>query len=177
VDENDKEQPYWRDVGTIEAYFDANMDLVRPIPALNLYDRRWPILCNSTLFLPPAKFVFAWRDRSTPRVGRAVDSIVSPGVIISGGLVEHSVISSEVRINSYCTVEESIVLDRVEIGRHSRIRRAIIDKGVYLPEGTTIGFDPEQDRQRFHVSPGGIVVVPKGYLFEDNGPLQVSLLD
>ncbi len=176
-DENDKEQPYWRDVGTVEAYYEATMDLVRPVPTLNLYDKRWPILCNSTLFLPPAKFVFAWRDRREPRVGRAVDSIVSPGVIVSGGLVERSVLSPEVRVNSFSTVQDSILFDGVEIGRHARVRRAIVDKGVYVPEGVEIGFDGELDRQRFHVSPGGIVVVPKGYVFEDSGPLQVSLLD
>ncbi len=155
VDENKKEAQYWMDVGTIEAYYQANMDLVAVTPHFNLYDQEWPIRTHQPQY-PPAKFVFAQKDQ---RMGVALDSIVSAGCIISGGRVVNSVLSPGVRINSYCEIERSILFSHVEVGRHSRIANAIIDRGVRLPERTVIGFEPEEDRKRFHVSEGGIVVV------------------
>lgn len=161
-DENKKETKYWRDVGAIDAYWEANMDLVNISPQFNLYDHNWPVRTLHSES-PPPKFVFAQSAREGGRRGIALDSIVSPGCIISGGKVEGSVLGPDVRINSYSYVFESILFDGVEIGRHCRVRRAIIDKGVSVPEGTVIGYDPEEDRRRFkHVSPGGIVVIPKG---------------
>ncbi len=155
VDENKKEAQYWLDVGTLEAYYEANMDLVAVSPHFNLYDKEWPIRTFQPQY-PPAKFVFAQKDQ---RMGIALDSIVSGGCIISGGRAVSSVLSPGVRINSYCDVDHSILFQHVEVGRHSRISRAIIDKGVRLPERTVIGFDPEEDRRRFHVTESGIVVV------------------
>lgn len=159
-DENRKRQAYWRDVGTIDAYYEANMDLIDVDPELNLYDQDWPIRTLQPN-LPPPKFVFG-SDGDPQRCGKAIDSIVCPGTIISGGGVQRSVISPNVRINSYASVEESILFDGVDIGRHARIRRAIIDKGVRIPPEMEIGFDVERDRRRgFLVSPGGIVVISK----------------
>jgi glucose-1-phosphate adenylyltransferase len=155
VDENKKESQYWLDVGTIQAYYEANQDLVAVSPQFNLYDKDWPIRTYQPQY-PPAKFVFAQKDQ---RMGIALDSIVSGGCIISGGRVVNSVLSPGVRINSYCEVDRSILFPQVEVGRHSRISRAIIDRGVRLPEHTVIGFDPEEDRQRYHVTETGIVVV------------------
>jgi glucose-1-phosphate adenylyltransferase len=156
-DLNDKTARYWRDVGTLDAYFDANMDLVSVTPEFNLYDRRWPMRTR-LIQAPPAKFVFASEGR---RMGVAVDSIVSNGTIISGGRVVRSVLSPGVRVNSYCEVDSSILMDRVEIGRYSRLRRVIIPSGVVLPENTVIGFDLEEDRARgYTVTETGIVVVP-----------------
>ena len=147
---------YWRDVGTLDAYYEANMDLVDVTPVFNLYDQRWPIRTKATQ-QPPAKFVFAQEGR---RMGVAVDSIVSSGCIVSGGRVLRSVLSAGVRVNSYCEVEYSILMPGVEIGRNSRVRRAIINTGVKLPESTMIGFDPASDRERgFHVTDCGITVV------------------
>lgn len=166
-DENDKPEPYWRDLSTVEDYYEANMDLVKPRPELNLYDRRWPILSERPFFLPPAKFLWNAGEQAGQRQGRAVDSIVASGVIVSGGQVERSVLGTEVRVGSYSTVTDSILFEGVSVGRHVRIRRAIVDKDVVIPEGASIGFDPEEDRRRFTVSPSGIVVVPKGYRFED----------
>ncbi len=155
-DINDKKARYWRDVGTLDAYYEANMDLVDVVPEFNLYDHRWPIRTKVTQH-PPAKFVFAQEGR---RMGLAVDSIVSAGVIVSGGRVLHSVLSPGVRVNSYCEVEYSILMPGVEIGRYSRIRRAIVNTGVKIPESSVIGFDPEADRaQGYHVTDAGIVVV------------------
>jgi glucose-1-phosphate adenylyltransferase len=153
-DENKKETSYWRDVGTIDAYHEANMDLVAVTPIFNLYDKSWPLHSWQQQY-PPAKFVFA----DPPRMGIALDSIVAGGSIISGGRVAKSVIGYDVRVNSYAEVEESIIFNHVNIGRHSRIRRAIIDRHVELPEGTVIGHDPEADRARYSVSDNGIVVV------------------
>lgn len=164
-DENDKPEPYWRDVGTLEGYYDANMDLVQPTPQLNLYDEHWPILAQRRFFQPPAKFVWNWHGDGAPRVGRAVDSIVSAGVIISGGSVERCVVSPQVRINSYAVVTDSILFEGVEVGRHARIHRAIIEKNVRIPEGAQIGVNPEEDRHRFPCSDTGIVVIPKGFAF------------
>jgi glucose-1-phosphate adenylyltransferase len=160
IDENKKEAKYWRDVGTIDAYWEANMDLVSVDPLLNLYDRAWPIRTYQAQN-PPAKFVFA-QEKKGGRLGIALDSIVAPGCIVSGGRVQNSVLSPNVRINSYSDVHDSILMENVDIGRHCKIRRAIIDKDVTIPPGTEIGYDPAEDRKRFHVSPSGIVVIGKG---------------
>ena len=141
-DENKKENAYWRDVGTIDAYYEANMDLVSVSPVFNLYDKSWPLATWQQQY-PPAKFVFADPDRT----GTAIDSIVAGGSIISGGRVNGSVVGLDVRVNSYCEVEDSIIFNHVSIGRHSRVRRAIIDRHVNLPEGTVIGEDAEADRR------------------------------
>jgi glucose-1-phosphate adenylyltransferase len=155
-DINAKQVRYWRDVGTLDAYYEANMDLVDVTPEFNLYDQRWPIRTKVTQ-QPPAKFVFAQEGR---RMGVAVDSIVSAGCIVSGGRVLHSVLSPGVRVNSYCEVEYSILMPGVEIGRYSRIRRAIINTGAKLPDSSVIGFDLEADRAKgYCVTEGGIVVV------------------
>lgn len=155
-DINAKNVRYWRDVGTLDAYYEANMDLVSVVPEFNLYDRRWPIRTRVTQ-QPPAKFVFAQEGR---RMGVAVDSIVSAGAIVSGGRVSHSVLSPGVRVNSYCEVEYSILMPNVEIGRYSRLRRTIVNTGVKVPDSSIIGFDPEDDRRAgHHVTEGGIVVV------------------
>jgi glucose-1-phosphate adenylyltransferase len=157
-DLNQKSARYWRDVGTIDAYYDANMDLVAVIPEFNLYDERWPIRTN-LVQQPPAKFVFAQEGR---RMGVAVDSIVSPGCIVSGGRIMHSVLSPGVRVNSYCEIEGCILLSKSRIGRYSRIRRAIIDENVTIPESSVIGFDPDADRAAgYTVSEGGVVVVSR----------------
>jgi len=154
-DENKKEAFYWRDVGTIEAYWEANIDLVEVDPLFNLYDLGWPMRTNLPM-LPPAKFVFASPGE---RFGVAVDSIVSPGCIISGGMVNRSVLSPAVRVNSYAYVDESIVFRGASVGRYSQIRRAIIEKNVQLPEHTVIGHNLEEDARRFRVTPKGVVVV------------------
>jgi glucose-1-phosphate adenylyltransferase len=155
-DINDKQSRYWRDVGTLDAYYEANMDLVNVVPEFNLYDHRWPIRTCVTQ-QPPAKFVFAQEGR---RMGLAVDSVVSAGSIVSGGRVLHCVLSPGVRVNSYCEVEYSILMPGAEIGRYSRVRRAIINTGVKVPESSVIGFDLDADRARgYHVTEGGIVVV------------------
>jgi glucose-1-phosphate adenylyltransferase len=155
-DINDKQARYWRDVGTLDAYYEANMDLVSVVPEFNLYDRRWPIRTKATQ-QPPAKFVFAQEGR---RMGLAVDSVVSSGCIVSGGRVLHSVLSPGVRVNSYCEIEYSILLPGVEIGRNSRIRRAIVNTGAKIPESSLIGFDQEADRAKGHyITECGITVV------------------
>lgn len=153
-DENKKETPYWRDVGTIDAYYEANMDLVSVSPVFNLYDKSWPLHTWQQQY-PPAKFVFA----DPERMGEALDSIVAAGSIISGGRVEGCVVGYDVRVNSYSDVEDSIIFNHVGIGRHSRIRRAIIDRHVQLPEHTVIGYEAEEDRARFQVTENGIVIV------------------
>lgn len=162
LDENRKTQAYWRDVGTIDSYYAANMDLISVDPQLNMYDRAWPIRTHQGNY-PPPKFVFDDRETaSAERVGAATDSIVCAGSIISGGKVSQSIIGTNVRVNSYAQVSESILFDRVEVGRHARIRRAIIDKDVRIPPGVSIGYDPDLDRKRgFVVSPEGIVVIGK----------------
>lgn len=157
--EEENNRGYWRDVGTIDSYFAACLDLVSVTPAFNLYNNQWPIV-SAPQNLPPAKFVFA--DSKSQRIGIATDSLVSDGVIISGGTLNRCVLHPRVRIHSYSDIDESILMDGVEVGRHCKIRRAIIDKGVKLPSGTTIGYDVEQDKQRFTVTETGIVVVPKG---------------
>jgi len=154
----ESERGYWRDVGTIDAYWQASADLISVAPAFSLYNPSWPIY--SAFFPnPPAKFVFA--DRESNRVGIATDSMVSEGCIISGGRVDRSILGLRVRVNSFSDVAESILFDDVEVGRHARIRRAVVDKGVRIPAGVEIGYDLDADRRRFTVSEGGVVVVPK----------------
>jgi glucose-1-phosphate adenylyltransferase len=162
IDENRKEALYWRDVGTLEAYYEANMDVAAVSPVFNLYDEHWPIRTRQRQY-PPAKFVFA----EPGRTGTALDSLVSSGCIVSGGFVRDSVLSPNVRVNSYAEVESSIVFSHVDIGRHCRIRRSIIDRDVHIPEGTVIGYDTESDRQKYFVTESGITVVTRDYsLFE-----------
>ncbi len=155
---SDKERGYWKDVGSIDAYWQANMDLLASDPELNLYSKEWPLRTFNYNY-PPAKFVWEEGDR----VGMATNSMVSEGCIVSGGGLSKCILSPKVRINSYSQVSESILMENVEVGRYSRIRRAIIDKNVSIPPNTRIGFDREEDLRRgFSVSPGGITVVPKG---------------
>ncbi len=154
-----RERGYWRDVGSLDAYYQANMDLVDVNPVFSLYNDKWPIFTIQYNY-PPAKFVFA--NEHEGRVGRATDSLISEGCILSGGRVDGSILSPKVRVNSYASVEGSILFENVNIGRHCRIRRAIIDKHVDIPAGTSIGYDLEEDRKRFHVTESGIVVIPKG---------------
>ncbi|MCK5862057.1 MAG: glucose-1-phosphate adenylyltransferase [Candidatus Hydrogenedentes bacterium] len=160
-DENKKKAQYWRDVGTLDSYWEANMDLVSIDPQFNLYDRSWPMRTNLPT-LPPAKFVFAEVGN---RFGVAVDSVVSPGCIVSGGMVERCVLGPMVRINSYARVQESILFNGASIGRHCRIRRAIIEKNVEIPEHTVVGYNLEEDAKRFRVTPQGIVVVESAEKF------------
>jgi glucose-1-phosphate adenylyltransferase len=156
-DENKKESQYWRDVGTIDAYFDASMDLIQVDPVFNLYDPAWPLRTYQPQF-PPAKFVF----NQDGRRGQALDSIVSMGCIVSGGEVRRSILGPNVRVHSYCDIQDSILMPNCTIHRHSRIRRAIIDRGVEIPRGAVIGYDPAEDRRRHTVSEGGVVVVTPG---------------
>ena len=161
-DENRKTDAYWRDVGTLDAYYEANMDLVSVDPQLNMYDERWPIRTYHPTY-PPPKFVFAETGPNARR-GHALDSIICQGSIVSGGAVERSVLGSNTRVNSYARVEDSILFEGVDIGRHAKVRRAIIDKGVHIPPGIEVGYDHEHDRARgFTVSEGGIVVIAKAY--------------
>ena len=155
----DKERGYWKDVGNIDVYYQSNMELVEVDPVFNLYNDRWPLYTHVANF-PPAKFVFA--DKDQLRVGHATDSLVSEGCIISGGHVHRSVLSPKVRVNSFADVQDSILFENVEIGRRCKIRKAIIDKNVVVPPNTTIGYDPVEDKKRFHVTAGGVVVIPKG---------------
>lgn len=166
-DKNRKAMPYWRDVGTLDAYYQANMDLVEIDPVLNLYDREWPIRTYQPQ-LPPPKFVFGDEGpRGHARRGEAHDSMVCQGGIVSGGHVRRSILSPNVRVNSYALVENSILYDGVDVGRHSRVRRAIIDKDVKIPPNTTVGYDLEHDRQRgFTVTEQGVVVIAKAELPE-----------
>jgi glucose-1-phosphate adenylyltransferase len=145
---------YWRDVGTIDAYWEANMELTKVTPELNLYDSSWPIWTYQAQ-LPPAKFVFDSEDRR----GKAVDSLISGGCIISGSCVQRSVLFSDVRVHSFSSIEDSVILPNVEIGRHVTLKRVVIDKGSQIPEGMQIGVNPEEDRKRFHVSERGITLV------------------
>ncbi|MEM9694572.1 MAG: glucose-1-phosphate adenylyltransferase, partial [Myxococcota bacterium] len=147
-----------RDIGTIDAYFWAQMDLVSTHPQFNLYNTVWPIRTGID-HSPPAKFVF--RDEVNERVGLATESIVSLGCIISGGRIHRTVMGNRCRINSFSDVQESVLMEGVNIGRHARIRRAVIDKNVDIPPGTEIGYNRERDRERFFVSDNGIVVIPK----------------
>jgi glucose-1-phosphate adenylyltransferase len=153
------EEAYWRDVGTIDAYWEANIDLCRVTPALNMYDENWPIWTDLRQN-PPAKFVFDSDDRR----GMAVDSLVSGGCIISGALVRRSMLFSDVRVNSFCVVEDSVVLPGVELGRHSRVRRAIIDSGCAVPPDLVVGEDPVLDAKRFFRTEKGITLVTQRML-------------
>ncbi|MHB9077559.1 MAG: glucose-1-phosphate adenylyltransferase [Pirellulaceae bacterium] len=159
-DENRKGDAYWRDVGTLDAYYDANMDLVSIDPQLNMYDSHWPIRTYQPI-LPPPKFVFG-SIGTGERQGCSLDSIVCQGSVVSGGRVERSILGPLVRVNSYACIQDSIVFQGVDIGRHAKVRRAIIDKGVVIPPGVEIGYDLDRDRERgFTVSEGGIVVIAK----------------
>ena len=159
-DENKKGSPYWVDVGSLDSYYAASMDLLNVNPEFNLYGENWP-LRSRQVQSPPAKTI----SHEGERVGRAYNSLITDGTIISGGLVERSILGSNVRVNSYTYITDSIIMDNCDIGRHSRIRRAIIDKNVLVPEGFEIGFDTESDKKRFKVTETGIVVIPKNYKF------------
>ena len=160
-DENNKEKPYWVDVGTLDSYYAASLDLLNVNPDFNLYDSDWPMR-SQPVQSPPAKTI----SHEGERVGRAYNSLVTDGSVISGGLVERSILGPKVRVNSYSYITDSIIMDRCDIGRHSRIRRTIIDKNVQVPEGTEIGFDLEEDKKRFKVTETGIVIIPKNYKFK-----------
>jgi glucose-1-phosphate adenylyltransferase len=154
-DENKKSSKYWRDIGTLDAYYEANMDLCRVDPEFNLYDSEWPMRTYRPQ-TPPAKFVFAEKGR---RCGEALDSLISPGCIVSGSSIVGSVLCPNVRVHSYGTIENSILMPGVRVGRHARIRRAIIDRDVLIPRGAVIGYYPEEDRKRHTVTDQGVVVV------------------
>ena len=163
VDENKQTALYWRDVGTLDSYYEANMDLCSVSPVFNLYDKSWPIRTRVRQY-PPAKFVFG----EPGRTGMAMNSIITAGVIISGGTVSNSVLSQDVRVNSYSEIDASIIFSHVQIGRHCRIRRAIIDRDVHIPEGTVIGYDPVEDKRRYFVTPSGLTIVTRdASLFEN----------
>jgi glucose-1-phosphate adenylyltransferase len=163
VDENRQQALYWRDVGTLDSYYDANLDLCSVSPTFNLYDKHWPMRTRVRQY-PPAKFVFG----EPGRTGKAVNSVITAGVIISGAEVMNSVLSQDVRVNSYSEVESSIIFSHVNIGRHCRIRRAIIDRDVQIPEGTIIGYDPVEDKRRYFVTPSGLTIVTRDRsLFEN----------
>lgn len=173
IDENRKEAQYWRDVGTLDAYYEANMDLISVTPTFNLYDGNWPI---RTLHEqnPPAKFVFALNDA---RMGVALDSIVSHGCIVSGGRVVQSVLGPGVRVNSYAEVDRSILFSYVDVGRYARLRRCIVERGVSIPPNAQIGYDPEQDRASgFTVTDSGIVVVGRKSPFANRMQMEVASL-
>ncbi|WP_405111380.1 glucose-1-phosphate adenylyltransferase [Micromonospora sp. NBC_01405] len=157
----DRDLGYWRDVGTLDSFYDAHMDLINVHPVFNLYNFEWPIYTDQPPY-PPAKFVHQWGER----VGRAVASMVSPGAVISGGLVENSIVSPKVKVHSWAHVDGAVLMEGVEIGRHAVVRRAILDKNVIVPEGAEIGVDLEKDRQRYTVSDNGIVVIGKGQRVE-----------
>jgi glucose-1-phosphate adenylyltransferase len=154
-DENKKASKYWRDIGTLDAYFEANMDLCQVNPEFNLYDPEWPLRTYQPQ-APPAKFVFA---EAGSRCGQALDSVISPGCIVSGSRIAGSVLCPNVRVHSFCQIEECILMPGVRVGRHARIRRAIIDRDVLIPRGALIGYDAEEDRRRHTVTDSGIVVV------------------
>jgi len=156
-DENKKESQYWRDVGTIDAYYDASMDLVQVDPVFNLYDPDWPLRTHQPQ-LPPAKFVFD----ETGRRGVALQSVVSMGCIVSGSEVRRSILCPNVRIHSFCDIEDSILLPDAVVHRHGRLRRAIVDRGVEIPRGAVVGLDPAEDRRRHTVTENGVVVVTPG---------------
>ena len=159
VDENRKEVSYWRDIGTLDSYYEASMDLVQTNPLFNLYDTSFPVLSFANLG-PPVKTVFTGDEGN--RIGIALGSLLCNGCIVSGGRVERSILSPDVRINSYSLVQDSILFERVSVGRFARIRRAIIDKDVKIPPNFSIGYDLKQDAERFTVTDSGIVVIPKG---------------
>jgi glucose-1-phosphate adenylyltransferase len=154
-DENKKASKYWRDIGTLDAYFEANMDLCHVNPEFNLYDPEWPLRTYQPQ-APPAKFVFAEAGR---RCGQALDSVISPGCIVSGATIQGSVLCPNVRVHSFCHIEQCILMPGVRVGRHARIRRAIIDRDVLIPRGALIGHNEAEDRRRHTVTDSGIVVV------------------
>ncbi len=154
-DENKKSSKYWRDIGTLDAYFEANMDLCHVNPEFNLYDPEWPLRTYQPQ-APPAKFVFAESGR---RCGQALDSVISPGCIVSGSSIYGSVLCPNVRVHSFCEIEQCILMPGVRVGRHARIRRAIIDRDVLIPRGALIGYNLEEDRRRHTVTESGVVVV------------------
>ena len=159
VDENKKQTAYWRDIGTLDSYYEASMDLVAVEPVFNLYDKHWPIR-TMVQQLPPAKTVFA-QEEPGGRLGIVLDSLLSGGAIVSGGRVERCILGPEARINSYAQVKDSVLMDGVDVGRYARITRAIIDKGVRIPASFIVGEDAEEDRRRFMVTPNGVVVIPR----------------
>jgi len=165
-DENKKASKYWRDIGTLDAYFEANMDLCHVNPEFNLYDPEWPLRTYQPQ-APPAKFVFAEEGR---RCGQALDSVISGGCIISGSRVIGSILCPNVRVHSFCDIEQTILMPGVRVGRHARMRRAIIDRDVLVPRGALIGFDAEEDRRRHTVTDGGVVIVTA-----DDEPLIASI--
>ena len=154
VGTGDGKAPYWRDVGTVDSYWEANMELTKVIPDLNMYDQEWPIWTYQEQ-LPPAKFVFDDDDRR----GMAIDSLVSGGCIISGSTVRRSLLFSDVCVNSYCTIEDSVLLPKVSVGKNVTLKRVIVDKSCKIPDGLVVGVDPEEDRKRFHVSPNGVTLI------------------
>ncbi len=160
---------YWRDVGTIDSYWEGNMELTKVVPDLNMYDKEWPIWTNQEQ-LPPAKFVFDEDERR----GMAVDSLVSGGCIISGASVTRSLLYSNVKIHSFTTVEDSVLLPNVEVGRNVKIRRAVLDKNCLIPEGLVVGYDLEEDAKRFHVSDGGVVLITPEMLGQDMGRIRMA---
>ncbi len=157
----ERDKGYWRDVGTLDSYYEAHMDLISTDPIFNLYNFDWPILTNQPPY-PPAKFVLDEADRT----GTAIKSMVSAGSIVSGGLVRRSILSPRVRVHSYAQVEGSVLLDNVDVGRNAVVRNAIVDKNVQIPEGAQVGVDLDRDRERFTVSDAGIVVIGKGQIVE-----------
>jgi glucose-1-phosphate adenylyltransferase len=152
-------EPYWRDVGTVDAFWEANIELTRVTPALNLYDQNWPIWTYQEQ-LPPAKFVFDLEGRR----GAAIDSMVSGGCIVSGSTVRNSLLFSSCRVHSFCTINESVLLPEVEVGRGAILSRVVVDQGTRIPPGLRAGIDPEEDRKRFHVTDKGITLITPGML-------------
>jgi glucose-1-phosphate adenylyltransferase len=158
--ESETQRPYWRDVGTLDSFYEANLDLRDMVPDLNLYNPRWPIRAGSSI-LPAAKFIF----NEDGRRGMALQSVVSEGCIISGGTVVDSMLGRNVFVHSYSEVDQSIIMDNCHIHRNARVNRAIIDKNVHVPAGEVIGWNPQEDRKRFTVTDSGIVVIPKDFTF------------
>jgi len=152
-------RPYWRDVGTIDAFWEANLELTRVSPALNLYDQSWPIWTHQEQ-LPPAKFVFDLEDRR----GAAIDSMVSGGCIVSGSTLRNSILFSNVRVHSYCEIREAVILPEVEVGRGAKLKRVVVDQGCHIPAGLVAGHDPDADRRRFHVTDRGITLITPAML-------------